>query len=417
MPEALRLRVGLDEGDLLLAATGHPQVAQGLVVDREDRDGRAVLRAHVADGRAVGQRDRRDALAVELDELADHAVLAQHLGDGQDQVGRGRALGQLAAELEADDLRDEHRHRLAEHRGLGLDAADAPAEHAEPVDHRGVRVGADQGVGVGDAVAVEDDAREVLDVDLVHDAGARRHHLELVEGGLPPAQELVALPVALVLQVDVALEGVRRAEEVGDDGVVDDQLGRRERVDRAGSPPSSCTASRIVARSTTHGTPVKSCITTRAGRELDLDVRLGLRVPRGERPDVVGGDVGAVLGAQQVLQQDLQREGQRGNLLAQLLDARPAGRSRSSTRRPRASPLAPKLSCVALATTVSSRPPFILPQRSRTGPAPGPSRAPLTRLSRHQDTSHQDETTQVHLDPRGPGRTMTRSTSAGRQGT
>ena len=91
----------------------------------------------------------RDAGAVELDELADDAVLAQHLGDREHQVGRGGALGQLAGELEADDARDQHRHRLAEHRGLGLDAADAPAEHAEAVDHRGVRVGADAGVGVG----------------------------------------------------------------------------------------------------------------------------------------------------------------------------------------------------------------------------------------------------------------------------
>ena len=31
------------------------------------------------------------------------------------------------------------------------------------------------------------------------------------------------------------------------------------------SPPSSVTASRMVARSTMHGTPVKSCITTRPG--------------------------------------------------------------------------------------------------------------------------------------------------------
>ena len=31
------------------------------------------------------------------------------------------------------------------------------------------------------------------------------------------------------------------------------------------SPPSSAIASRIVARSTTHGTPVKSCMITRAG--------------------------------------------------------------------------------------------------------------------------------------------------------
>ncbi len=40
--------------------------------------------------------------------------------------------------------------RLAEHGRLGLDAADAPAEHGEAVDHRGMRIGADQRVGIGD---------------------------------------------------------------------------------------------------------------------------------------------------------------------------------------------------------------------------------------------------------------------------
>ena len=34
---------------------------------------------------------------------------------------------------------------------------------------------------------------------------------------------------------------------------------------RVGSPPSAAMASRIVARSTMHGTPVKSCMMTRAG--------------------------------------------------------------------------------------------------------------------------------------------------------
>jgi hypothetical protein len=41
-------------------------------------------------------------------------------------------------QLEPDDLGNEHRDRLAEHRGFGLDAADAPAHDAEAVDHRGV---------------------------------------------------------------------------------------------------------------------------------------------------------------------------------------------------------------------------------------------------------------------------------------
>ena len=117
--------------------------------------------------------ERREAVAEVLDELPDDAGLAQHLGHGQHEVGRGRAFGQRAREPEADDLRHEHRQRLAEHRRLGLDPADAPAEHAEPVDHRRVRVGADERVRERHAVARLDDAREELEVHLVADARVR----------------------------------------------------------------------------------------------------------------------------------------------------------------------------------------------------------------------------------------------------
>ena len=57
-------------------------------------------------------------------------------------------IGQRAVELESDDARDQHRYRLAEHGRLGLDAAHAPAQHAQAVDHRGVRVGAHHRVRV-----------------------------------------------------------------------------------------------------------------------------------------------------------------------------------------------------------------------------------------------------------------------------
>ncbi len=45
---------------------------------------------------------------------------------------------------------------------------------------------------------------------------------------------------------------------------------------RLGSPPSLLIASRIAARSTTQGTPVKSCSTTRAGMKA-ISVSDGLR--------------------------------------------------------------------------------------------------------------------------------------------
>ena len=198
-------------------------------------------------------------------------MLAQHVGDGQDHVGGGDALGDRTGELEADDARHEHGDRLAEHGRLSLDAAHAPAEHAQAVLGGGVRVGADAGVEVGELAAIiqagglrHDDLRQVFDVDLVNDAGSRRHHAEVAERLLAPAQELVAFAVALVFDV--------HGGEVHDAGHAGEVLHDHTR-----------------------------------GRELDFMAGLGLRGPVQQRLDVFVRDVRAVDVAYQVLDEDLER--------------------------------------------------------------------------------------------------------------
>ena len=78
------------------AAARERQVVERHLVDREHRRGRAVFRAHVAERGAIGNRQVRKAGSVELDELANDAVLPQPLGDHQHEVGSGRALGHRA---------------------------------------------------------------------------------------------------------------------------------------------------------------------------------------------------------------------------------------------------------------------------------------------------------------------------------
>ena len=215
-----------------LVAPGQPEVLERLVVDGEEAAGSAVLRRHVPDRRAVRERQSRKAVSEVLDELPDDARRAQDLRHGEDEVGRSRPLRQRAAELEAHDLRDQHRDRLTEHRRFRLDAAHAPAEHAEAVDHRRVRIRADERVGEDLAVARLDDACEELEVHLVDDPRVRRHDLEVVERLLAPAQERVTLAVALELELGIAEDRPRRRVLVDLDRVVDHELDGQLRVDQ-----------------------------------------------------------------------------------------------------------------------------------------------------------------------------------------
>ena len=309
--QALRPRVGLDQRHHRLVASGQPQVLDRHGVDREDRHRRAVLGTHVRQRRAVGQRQARQARTEELDELADDAVLAQALGDGQHQVGRGRAGWRLAVQPEAQHRRNQHGNRLAEHRRLGLDAAHAPPDDAQAVHHRRVRVGTDQRVRIrprdAAAVCAEHHAREVLEVHLVDDAGLGRHDAEVGERVLAPAEKRVTLPVARVLEVRVEVERVGRAEVVHLHGVVDDEFHRLERVDPV----------RIAAEAghrVAHGREVDDGRHAREvleqdprGREDDLLLDVRRVIPVGQGLDVARLDRRAVLVAQQVLEQDLQR--------------------------------------------------------------------------------------------------------------
>ena len=76
-------------------------------------------------------------------------------------------------------------------------------------------VGADQRVGIGPGgalgVLAEDHATEMLDVHLVHDTGVRWYDLEVLERGLAPAQERIALAITLKLDFRIASERVGAA--------------------------------------------------------------------------------------------------------------------------------------------------------------------------------------------------------------
>ena len=316
-PQAGGLGIGFDQGDLLGTATRELEVRDGFRVDRKDAAGCAVFRRHIGQCRAIGQWQLIETRTEELDKLADHALLAQHLGHAQHQIGGSGAFRQLAIEFEADGLRDQHGDWLTEHGGLGFDAPHAPAQHTQAVDHGGMRIGADHGIGVGlQHTAVftgKHRAGEKFQIDLMHDAGVGRHDHEVRERFLAPAQEAIAFLIAVELNLGVLVGRGLGAKHIDLHGVVDDEFRRRQRIDLVGVAAQG--RHRVAhRRQIDHCRHAGEILHQHArGGEGDFLARGGLGVPLGERLDIVTGDVHPVFGTQQVFEQDFLCERQLGD--------------------------------------------------------------------------------------------------------
>ena len=325
-PHPLRTHVGFDQRDTVGVAPGEMQIVQRDLIDREEAAGGAIFRGHVGDGGAVGQRQIIEAGTEEFDEFADHAAPAQHLRHGQHEIGRGGALRHAPNQAEADDVGDQHGDRLAKHRGLGLDAADAPAENSESVDHRGMAIGAIKRVRIGENLAVilrgPDALAEIFQIYLMADAGAGGHDTEIVECLLAPAQEGVALAVALELDVDVGGERLGGAEGIDHDGVINDEVDRDQRVDllRLATEAKNTVPHRGEVDHAGHAGEILHQDSGRLERHLGGGAGAGQ--PAGDRLRI-GDAIGfAVLEPQHVFEQNLQAHRQAGHVANRALGGR-----------------------------------------------------------------------------------------------
>ena len=233
--QALGAEESLEGFNFGAAATRAAQVVNRFFIDREKAHGGTVLGRHVGQRGAVRHGQCARAFAKKFNKLAHHLFATQHLGHAQHQVGGGHPFTQAPADLKAHYVRREHVNRLAQHSGFRFDAAHAPADHTQTIDHGGVAVGANQRVGVvqrlGSAALDMHTAREVFEVDLVHDAKARRHHAKSVKGLHAPLEELVALAVALEFELHVQVHRVGAAVVIHHHRMVYHQVYRYQGLD------------------------------------------------------------------------------------------------------------------------------------------------------------------------------------------
>ena len=319
----MRARVFLDEMDTRRFARGLVEVIDGFRVDGEKAAGRAIFGTHIRDRGAVRQREIVEAGAKELNEFPDHALLAQHLGDRQNQIGGGDALFQFADQFETGDLRQQHGLRLAEHGGFSLDAADAPTENRKAVDHGRVRIGADHRVREGDLnrdslaarglmllLARPNGLREIFRVDLMANASSRRDDREIGERALAPLQECVALAVTGIFEVDVLLERALGTEVIDDHRMVDHQINGDQRIDLFGIAAQRRNAVAHRGEVDDRGNAGEVLHEHARGPESDLLLDLpSIFHPLGHAKDVVSRDGATIFVTQKIFEEHLHRIG------------------------------------------------------------------------------------------------------------
>ena len=177
----------------------------------------------------------------------------------------------------------------------------------KPVDHRRVRIGADQRVGVSARRRRSSKTTRARNSRFTwwHDAGPRRHDLEVPERLLAPAEEARSARGCARTRTPRSDERGARAEDVDLDRVVDHELDRNQRVDllRLAAQVGHGVAHR---GEVDDGRDAGEVLEQDAGRrERDLAVRLVCRDPPGH-----GFDIRAVAGPKHVLEQDAQRVGE-----------------------------------------------------------------------------------------------------------
>ena len=224
---------------------------------------------------------------------------------------------QFSVQPEADDFGNQHGRWLAEHGGFRLDATDAPAEHAKAIDHGGVRVGADHGIGISRILSplgmARNHAREIFEIHLVADAGVGRHHFEIVKCRLAPAEKRVALDVALKFQFGVEAESVDAAEVVHLHGMIDDQFRGQQRIDAFGIAAHALHALTHGGQIDDGGNAGEILQQNARGHEGNFFFRRS-RLPVGERLNIGSVDEAAVFEAQKIFEQNAERERKLGEI-------------------------------------------------------------------------------------------------------
>src|SRR5262249_16498121 len=166
-------------------------------------NGRAVFGRHVGYRCAIGHGQSGRPFTVVLDKLADDVGFAQQLRQMQYEIGGGDAFTQRTTQMHAHHVRREEINRLTQHASFRFDATHAPTDNSEAIDHRGMRVGTDERVGVIYSVFFQHAASEIFQIDLMNDTDTGRNDFETVKRLHTPLEELVAGTIAFEFYLHV----------------------------------------------------------------------------------------------------------------------------------------------------------------------------------------------------------------------
>src|SRR4030088_670327 len=130
--------------------------------------------------------------------------------------------------MDSHHFRSQEIDRLGTHTRFPFDPPDPPADDAEPIDHRGMRIGSNQRVWVTNLAfrgeSTEHTVSQVLQSHLMHDANSGRHNAERLERLLTPLQKFVTFTITFKLIFELEINRFRDTGQTYQDRMIDCQI-------------------------------------------------------------------------------------------------------------------------------------------------------------------------------------------------
>jgi len=177
-------------------SSSHFKEINSLIINREIAHRGTILWSHVSNCGSICKCEWFATFSKKFYKLPNDTSLSQHLGNGENNVGRSSLWVDWSDELESNYFRKNHRYCLSKHYWLCFDATNSPANYSKAINHGSMGVCTNNWIWIENTFSLEYNSGKIFKIHLMNYTWPWRYNEEIVECTLTPFQKWKSLLIS-----------------------------------------------------------------------------------------------------------------------------------------------------------------------------------------------------------------------------